>query len=89
MTSTVSSVEEARPNSNESQPLEDRIAQEHSRADHGGKLVDTRRDAQQIYYRLMSAEVERILQTLYDIYCDPQAKTAEDASALAGSNTGT
>lgn len=35
------------------------------------KLVDTRRDAQQVYYRLASAEVERILQTLYGIYCDP------------------
>ena len=35
------------------------------------KLVNTRRDAQQVYYRLASAEVERILQTLYGIYCNP------------------
>ncbi|RWH81303.1 MAG: ArsR family transcriptional regulator [Mesorhizobium sp.] len=41
------------------------------------KLVNTRRDAQQVYYRLASVEVERILQTLYGIYCDPQAKTAK------------
>lgn len=41
------------------------------------KLVDTRRDAQQVYYRLGSVEVERILQTLYGIYCDPQTKTAK------------
>lgn len=40
------------------------------------KLVDTRRDAQQVYYRLASVEVERILQTLYGIYCDPQTRTA-------------
>lgn len=38
------------------------------------KLVDTRRDAQQVYYRLASIEVERILQTLYGIYCDPETK---------------
>ncbi|MET3649166.1 DNA-binding transcriptional ArsR family regulator [Phyllobacterium ifriqiyense] len=36
------------------------------------KLVETRRDAQQIYYRLASQEVERILHTLYGIYCDPE-----------------
>lgn len=41
------------------------------------KLVDTRRDAQQVYYRLASAEVERILQTLYGIYCDPQTRIAK------------
>ncbi|MBZ9672300.1 metalloregulator ArsR/SmtB family transcription factor [Mesorhizobium sp. B2-1-8] len=41
------------------------------------KLVDTRRDAQQVYYRLASEEVERILQTLYGIYCDPETKTAK------------
>ncbi|MBA67543.1 MAG: transcriptional regulator [Rhizobiales bacterium] len=32
-------------------------------------LVSTRRDGQQIYYRLASNEVERILQLLYTIYC--------------------
>ncbi|TJU97484.1 MAG: winged helix-turn-helix transcriptional regulator [Mesorhizobium sp.] len=41
------------------------------------KLVDTRRDAQQVYYRLASSKVERILQTLYGIYCDPEARTAK------------
>ncbi len=40
------------------------------------KLVDTRRHAQQVHYRLASVEVERILQTLYGIYCDPETKTA-------------
>ena len=34
------------------------------------KLVDTRREAQQIYYRLSSTTVERVLETLYGIYCE-------------------
>lgn len=34
------------------------------------KLVDTRREAQQIYYRLSSTNVERVLETLYGIYCE-------------------
>lgn len=38
------------------------------------RLVETRRDAQQIYYRLASQEVERILHTLYGIYCDPKTR---------------
>ena len=38
------------------------------------RLVDTRRDGKQIYYRLSSQEVERILVTLYGIYCDPETK---------------
>ena len=33
-------------------------------------LVRTRREAQQIKYSLASDEVRRVLQTLYDIYCD-------------------
>ncbi|MDP3898321.1 MAG: metalloregulator ArsR/SmtB family transcription factor, partial [Mesorhizobium sp.] len=40
------------------------------------KIVETRRDAQQVRYRLASAEVERVLQTLYGIYCDPETMTA-------------
>jgi DNA-binding transcriptional ArsR family regulator len=40
------------------------------------RLVDTRRDAQQIYYRLASEEIERILHTLYGIYCDPETRIA-------------
>ncbi len=35
------------------------------------KLVDTRREAQQVYYRLASTNVERVLETLYGIYCTP------------------
>lgn len=33
------------------------------------KLVATRRDGQQIFYRLASPEVERILGLLYELYC--------------------
>ena len=33
------------------------------------KLVATRRDAQTIYYRLASDEVQKVLTTLYGIYC--------------------
>jgi DNA-binding transcriptional ArsR family regulator len=32
-------------------------------------LVATRREAQSIYYSIASNEVERLLGTLYDIYC--------------------
>lgn len=32
-------------------------------------FVKTRRDAQQIYYRLASEEVRLVLTTLYSIYC--------------------
>lgn len=34
-------------------------------------LVETRRDGQTIYYRLASAEVRALLQTLYRLYCAP------------------
>jgi DNA-binding transcriptional ArsR family regulator len=43
------------------------------------KLVETRRDAQQVHYRLASEEVERVLQTLYGIYCDPETRMAKFA----------
>lgn len=36
------------------------------------KLVSTRRSAQQIYYSLASRNVERVLETLYGIYCSPE-----------------
>lgn len=36
------------------------------------KLVATRREGQSIYYRLASESVERMLTTLYDIYCSPR-----------------
>ena len=33
------------------------------------KLVQTRRDAQTIYYSLKGSEVESVLKTLHDLYC--------------------
>ncbi|MBL8545367.1 MAG: helix-turn-helix transcriptional regulator [Hyphomonadaceae bacterium] len=37
-------------------------------------LVDTRRDAQKIYYRLADPNVVRVLSTLARIYCPPKRK---------------
>lgn len=36
------------------------------------RLVATRRDGQTIYYRLASAEVQAVLETLYRVYCAPK-----------------
>lgn len=38
------------------------------------RLVATRRDAQTIYYRLASADVQKILTTLHGIYCNGKEK---------------
>lgn len=35
------------------------------------RLVDTRRDGQTIHYRIASAEVIAIIETLYRLYCAP------------------
>ena len=32
-------------------------------------LVETRKDRQHVYYRIGRADVEKILQTLYELYC--------------------
>lgn len=40
------------------------------------KLVDTRREARQIYYHLASAHVRKLLETLHGIYCEPAAQDA-------------
>jgi ArsR family transcriptional regulator, virulence genes transcriptional regulator len=36
------------------------------------RLVATRRDGQTIHYRLASAEVRAVLDTLYRVYCAPE-----------------
>lgn len=41
------------------------------------RLVDTRREGQTIYYRLASPEVAAILETLYRVYCGPEAAGAQ------------
>ena len=35
-------------------------------------LVETRRDAQTIYYSLKSGEVSRIVEVLYELFCEPE-----------------
>lgn len=40
------------------------------------RLVETRRDGQTIFYRLASAEVAAILETLYRLYCAPAGASA-------------
>ena len=35
------------------------------------RLAETRRDGQTIFYRLASAEVAAILETLFTLYCAP------------------
>ena len=35
------------------------------------RLVETRREAQQIFYRLASDDVREVLKTLHQIYCAP------------------
>lgn len=48
------------------------------------KLVETRREAQTIYYRLASREAEAVMATLWDLYCgkgasNPNAKAKVSA----------
>jgi ArsR family transcriptional regulator, virulence genes transcriptional regulator len=35
------------------------------------KIVATRREAQTVYYRLASPQIEEVLQTLHKLYCAP------------------
>lgn len=43
-------------------------------------LVSTRREGQTIWYSLASEPVRRLVETLYDIYCGPQAICAPKAA---------
>lgn len=47
-------------------------------------LVSTRRDGQTIWYALASEPVRRLVSTLYDIYCGPQAVCAPPKSTKKG-----
>lgn len=44
-------------------------------------LVSTRREGQTIWYALASEPVKRLVGTLYDIYCGPQATRAHGGRA--------
>jgi len=39
------------------------------------ELVDTRREAQTIYYSLKSGEASRIVEVLYELFCEPEGCT--------------
>ena len=43
-------------------------------------IVATRRDAQTIYYRLADPKVERMMGTLYELFCAPQAVSSRTKS---------
>ena len=45
-------------------------------------LVATRREGQNIFYRLVSLEVTAILETLYKLYCAPYAARRADHPAV-------
>jgi ArsR family transcriptional regulator len=40
------------------------------------ELVSTRREGKQIFYSIASAEARAVLQVLYQLYCQPEGKTA-------------
>jgi len=44
-------------------------------------LVETRRDAQMIYYSITGTEVPLILRALYDVYCDSPEALCDDINA--------
>jgi ArsR family transcriptional regulator len=46
-------------------------------------LVSVRRDSRHIFYRIGSAEAERVLDTLHALYCSPAAKRARSRRASA------
>ncbi|MFC7419642.1 ArsR/SmtB family transcription factor [Iodobacter arcticus] len=43
-------------------------------------LVNTRREGKRIYYSLASAEVQQLLEVLYDLYCPIDLKEIPDAN---------
>ena len=43
-------------------------------------LVQTRREAQTIYYSIASAEANAVLQTLYELYCSDDASSESPAA---------
>lgn len=47
-------------------------ASQHLTKMRGLGLLKTRREGQQIFYRLASTEVEEVLKTLYRLYCSPR-----------------
>ena len=56
------------------------LSQHLARLRHDG-LVETRRDAQTIYYSLKGDEARTVIETLHDLYCAPAAAVPRQAAA--------
>ena len=56
------------------------LSQHLARLRHDG-LVETRRDAQTIYYSLKGDEARTVIETLHDLYCKPAAALPKQAAA--------
>ena len=56
------------------------LSQHLARLRHDG-LVETRRDAQTIYYSLKGDEARTVIETLHDLYCAPTAAVPRQAAA--------
>jgi DNA-binding transcriptional ArsR family regulator len=59
---------------NQAVPLSQSALSQHLASLRRAGLVDTRRESQVIYYSLKSQAVSEILETLYQIYCNPNDK---------------
>jgi DNA-binding transcriptional ArsR family regulator len=59
---------------NQGVPLSQSALSQHLAGLRRAGLVDTRRKSQMIYYSLKSRAVSEILETLYQIYCNPNDK---------------
>ncbi len=59
---------------NQAVPLSQSALSQHLASLRQAGLVDTRRESQVIYYSLKSQAVSEILETLYQIYCNPNDK---------------
>lgn len=59
---------------NQAVPLSQSALSQHLASLRQADLVETRRESQVIYYRLKSQAVSKILEALYQIYCNPNDK---------------
>jgi DNA-binding transcriptional ArsR family regulator len=65
---------------NERVPLSQSALSQHLALLRQDDLVDTRREAQTIYYSLASGPVRSLIETLHGIYCKPPAKRRQRVS---------
>jgi DNA-binding transcriptional ArsR family regulator len=59
------------------------LSQHLARMRHEG-VVESRRQAQSVYYSLAGPEVATIVSMLYELYCDPQVAKAETTAQMSG-----